>query len=192
MFGLENSYFDITSRFGRFYQLWYLGYHGFEAIIQLSIGRNGMRTFNMVSSSYRLSFNESRHSTQLQFQAAWKLDIFSTLSSSTSEASPVGIRVGILTPHAKQRPDLHLSTRAQNGAGTSDESETEDAITNEECSDMELEYISLAKLTGEIRRADLTGDQVFLCCMPRPVVPVVKKVPTRTGPRCAPSACNPR
>ena len=28
--------------------MWYLGYAGFEAIIQLSTGRNGMRTFNMV------------------------------------------------------------------------------------------------------------------------------------------------
>ena len=48
MFQLENSYFDITSRFWRFCQMWYLGYHGFEAIVQLSTGRNGMRTFNMV------------------------------------------------------------------------------------------------------------------------------------------------
>ena len=48
MFELENSYFDITSRFWRFCQSWYLGYHGFEAIIELSTGRNGMRTFNMV------------------------------------------------------------------------------------------------------------------------------------------------
>ena len=37
---------------------------------------------------------------------------------------------------------------------------------------MEIEYISLPKLKREIRRADLTGDQVFLCCMPRPAVPV--------------------
>ena len=37
---------------------------------------------------------------------------------------------------------------------------------------MEIEYISLPKLKRGIRRADLTGDQVFLCCMPRPVVPV--------------------
>ena len=37
---------------------------------------------------------------------------------------------------------------------------------------MEIEYISLPKLTREIRRADLTGDQAFLCCMPRPAVPV--------------------
>ena len=48
MFELENSYFDITSRFWRFCQMWYFGYHGFEAITQLSTGRNGMRTFNMV------------------------------------------------------------------------------------------------------------------------------------------------
>ena len=48
MLELENLYFDITSRFWRFCQMWYLGYHGFEAIIQLSTGRNGMRTYNMV------------------------------------------------------------------------------------------------------------------------------------------------
>ena len=120
------------------------------------------------SSSYRLSFNQSRHSTQLQFQAASKLDLLSTLSSSTSEAS----RVGSLTPHAKDRPDLHSSTRVQNGAGMCHESETENGITHEECSDMEIEYISLPTLKRDIRRADLTGDQVFLCCMPRPAVPV--------------------
>ena len=33
---------------------------------------------------------------------------------------------------------------------------------------MEIEYIPLPKLRREIRRADLTCDQVFLCCMPRP------------------------
>ena len=48
MFELENSYFDITSRFRRFCQMWYLGYHGFEAIIRLSTGRNGMRTYDKV------------------------------------------------------------------------------------------------------------------------------------------------
>ena len=37
---------------------------------------------------------------------------------------------------------------------------------------MEIEYHSLPKLKREIRRADLTGDQVFLCCLPRPAVPV--------------------
>ena len=36
---------------------------------------------------------------------------------------------------------------------------------------MEIEYILLPKLKREIRRADLTGDQVFLCCMPGPAVP---------------------
>ena len=120
------------------------------------------------SSSYRLSIDESRHSTQLQFQAASKLDLLSILSSSASEASPVASP----TPHAKERPDLHLSTDVEHGADMYDESETEDGITDEECSDMEIEYISLPKLKRQIRRADLTGDQVFLCCMPRPAVPV--------------------
>ena len=48
MFEFENSNFDITSRFWRFCQMWYLGCHGFEAIIQMSNGQNGMRTFKSV------------------------------------------------------------------------------------------------------------------------------------------------
>ena len=120
------------------------------------------------SNSYRLSFVESRHSTQLQFQAASKLDLLSILSSCSWKASPVGNP----TPHAKEHLDLHSSTHVQHGTDKYDESETEDGITDEECSDMEIEYISLPKLKREIRRADLTGDEVFLCCMPRPAVPV--------------------
>ena len=85
------------------------------------------------SSSYRLSFGESRHSTPLQFQAASKLDLLSILSSSASEASPVGNP----TPHAKERPDLHSSTHVQHDADMYDESETEDGITDVECSDMD-------------------------------------------------------
>ena len=119
-------------------------------------------------SSYRLSFEESRHSTQLQFHAASKLDLLSTLSSSTSRASTVGS----LTPHAKERPDLHSLTGAQSGADMFDGSKTEDGITDEEWCDMGIEYISLPKLKRGIRRADLTGDQAILCCMPRPAVPV--------------------
>ena len=120
------------------------------------------------SSLYRLSFDESTHSTQLQFQAASKLDFLSILSSSASETS----QVGNPTPHAKERPDLHSSTHVQHGADMYDESETEDGITDEEYGDMEIEYISLPKLKREIRRSDLMRDQVFLCCMPRPAVPV--------------------
>ena len=120
------------------------------------------------SISYRLSFGESRHSTQLQFQAASKLDLLSILSSSSSKASPVGNP----TPHANEHPDLHSSTHVQRGTDMYDESETDDGITDEECSDMEIEYILLPKLKREIRRSDLTGDQVFLCCMPRPALPV--------------------
>ena len=120
------------------------------------------------SISYRLSFGESKHSTQLQFQAASKLDLLSILSSSSSKASPVGSP----TPHATEHPDLHSSTHVQRGTDMYDESETDDGITDEECSDMEIEYISLPRLKREIRRSDLTGDQVFLCCMPRAAVPV--------------------
>ena len=118
------------------------------------------------SSSYQLSLDESRHSTKLQSQAASKLDLLSILSSGASEASPVGYP----TPHAKERLNLHLSTLVQNTADMYDESETEDGITDEECNDMQIEYISLPKLKREINRADLTGDHVFLCCMPRPAL----------------------
>ena len=37
---------------------------------------------------------------------------------------------------------------------------------------MEIEYIPLQRLQRKIHRADLTGDQVFLSCTPRPAVPV--------------------
>ena len=70
------------------------------------------------SISYQLSFGESRHSTQLQFQAASKLDLLSILSSSSSKASPVGNP----TPHANEHPDLHSSTHVQRGTDTYDES----------------------------------------------------------------------
>ena len=40
--------FRHHSRFRRFYRMWYLGYHGFEAMTRLSTRRNGMRTYDMV------------------------------------------------------------------------------------------------------------------------------------------------
>ena len=99
------------------------------------------------SNSYRLSFGKSRHSTKLQFQAASKLDLLSILSSSCSNRSPVGNP----TPYAKERLHLHSSTHARYGADMYDEAETEDGITDEECSNVEIEYISLLKLKREIR-----------------------------------------
>ena len=48
MFELESLYFVITSRSWKFCRMWYLDYHGFEATIQLSTGRNGTPTSNMV------------------------------------------------------------------------------------------------------------------------------------------------
>ena len=53
------------------------------------------------STSYRLSFDESRDSTQLHFQAPSKLDLLSKLSSSTSTVS----RAGSPTPPAKECTD---------------------------------------------------------------------------------------
>ena len=76
------------------------------------------------------------------------------------------------TPTPKEHTDLRSSIHAKNDADTLDDFDTEDGITDEEWSDMEIEYISLPQLKREISRADLTGDQVFLCCMPRPAVPV--------------------
>ena len=111
--------------------------------------------------SYRLSFDDSRHSTKLQFQAASKLDHLSTVPS-TSKVSLVGSP----TPPAKENPDLHPSTRAKRDAKTLDESKLKDGITDAECSNMAIEYIPLPKLKREIPRAYLTGNQVFLCCMP--------------------------
>ena len=46
---------------------------------------------------------------------------------------------------------------------------------------MEIEYISLPKLKREIRRADLTGDQVILCCMPRLAVLVDQMYKMQAG-----------
>ena len=48
MFELESLYFVNTSRSWKFCRMWYLDYHGFEATIQLSTGRNGTQTSNMV------------------------------------------------------------------------------------------------------------------------------------------------
>ena len=61
------------------------------------------------SRTYRLSFDESRYSTQLQFQAASKLDLLSTLSSSTSKANLVGSPI----PHAKEQTDIHSEVDPQ-------------------------------------------------------------------------------
>ena len=120
------------------------------------------------SSSYGLSFDGSRYFNQLQFEAISKLDFLWALSSSTSRASSVGSP----TPPAEENRDLHSWTHAKSGAETFHEFETENGPTDEECSDMEIEYIWLPKLKREICRADLGADQVLLCCMPRPAVPV--------------------
>ena len=73
---------------------------------------------------------------------------------------------------AEEHADLYSSTHNKSDADTLNDFNMEDGITDEECSDMLIEYIWLPKIKREICRADLTGDEVFLCCMPRPEVPV--------------------
>ena len=48
MFELERSYLDTTSRFGRCYRIWFLAYHGLEAITQLLTGRSVMQMYDTV------------------------------------------------------------------------------------------------------------------------------------------------
>ena len=143
-----------------------LGLPWLRSYNRLSTGRKSMRTYGtgQVHTDCPLTIPDIPPNCG----CSSKLDLLSTLSSSTSKASPVGSP----TPPAIERPDQHSSTRAKSVADTLDESETEDAITDEQCSDMEIKYIPLPKLKREIRPVDLTGDQVFLCCMPRPAVPV--------------------
>ena len=50
MFELENLYFVISARSWKFCRMWYLDYHGCEATIRLSTGRNSTQTSNMVQS----------------------------------------------------------------------------------------------------------------------------------------------
>ena len=118
--------------------------------------------------SCRLFFDGSRDSTLLQFQATSRLEVLSTLSSSTSRAATDGSPVS----PAKEYADLRSSTYNKSDSDTSNDSNREDGITNDQCSDMEIEYESLPKLKWGISRAHVTADQVFLCCMPRPTVPV--------------------
>ena len=89
------------------------------------------------STSYGLSFDESRDSTQLEFHTASEFDRLSTLSFSTSKVIPAGCPA----PPANEHTDLHSLTHARRNADALDESKTEDGITDEECSDMEIEYI---------------------------------------------------
>ena len=120
------------------------------------------------STSYCLAFDVSRDSTQLQFQATSKLELLSTLSSSRSKAG----RDGNPASPAKEDADLHSSTYNGSDAYTLNDFNTEGGIPDKECSDIEIKYIWLPKLKQEICQADLTGDQVFLCCIFPPAVPV--------------------
>ena len=104
MFELESSYFDITSRFWRFYRMWYLGYHGFEAITRLSTGRNGMRTYDMVRVHTDCpSTSQEFHPAAVpgRFKVGSSFDTFIQYLESKSGWKP--------TPPAKERPELRAA-----------------------------------------------------------------------------------
>ena len=75
MFELESLYFVITSRSWRFYRMWYLDYHGFKATIQLSTGRNGKPTSNMViiRTGYLLANQDIPRSYSFKLLQSWTL-----------------------------------------------------------------------------------------------------------------------
>ena len=158
MFELENLYFVITSRSWKFCRMWYLDYHGFEATIRLSTGTNGTQTSNMVRIRTGCLLANQGIPPSYSFKPLQSWTFFLYFHPLPRKR----VRLGILPHVPMKRPDLHWWTHVQHGADMYDESKTEDGITDEECSDMEIEYILLPKLKREIRPADLTGDQVFL------------------------------
>ena len=167
MFELENLYFVITSRSGKFCRMWYLDYHGFEATIRLSTGRNSTQTSNMVRTRTGCLLANQDIPPSYSFKPLQSWTFFRYFHPVPRKR----VRLRIL-PHMPRNASTYTRRHTfSTAADMYDESETEGGITDEERSDMEIEYISLPKLKREIRRADLTGDQVFLCCMPRPAVP---------------------
>ena len=145
MFALENSYFDITSRFWRFCQMWYLGYHGFEAIIQLSTGRNGMQTFNMV----RVHTDCLSTSQGIPPSCSSKPPQSWTFFRHFHAVPREQVRLEALHHMPKKARTCTIPKAPTVVLASSDEAETEDGITDEECSDMEIEYI--LKLERDIR-----------------------------------------
>ena len=161
----EVSYFDTTSRFSKSYQTWCLDYHGFEITIQPSIGKNDM--LMCIKDQRHFDCPSTRDAIRLQFQLTSKLDLLSTLSSSTSKAAPGWRPAPGRRPAspAKEHQILILTqpTQRRSSVDINDDGDSDAGVTDEEFSDVEIEYISLPKLKREIRRADLTGDQVYLC-----------------------------
>ena len=120
------------------------------------------------STSYKLSLDGSKESTRLHLHATSKSSVLSTLSTSTSKVAAVESPKTAVTEHL----DLHISTYNKSEADAPNDFSTETGVTDEQCSNIKIQYISLPKLKQEIHRPDLTGDRMYPCCMPRPAVPV--------------------
>ena len=160
MFQLENLYFDITSRSWTFCRMWHLDCHGFEATIRMSTGRNGTQTSNMVRICTGCLLANQGIPPSYSFKPLRSWTFFRYFHPVPRKQ----VRLEIL-PHMPRNAPTYTRRHTPSTVLTC-------GITDEECSEREIEYISLPKLKGEIRRAHLTGDQVFRCCMPRPAVPV--------------------
>ena len=149
--------------------MWYLDCHGFEATIRLSTGRNGTQTSNTVrirtgcllanqgippSYSFKLLrswtfFRYFHPVARKQVRLEFLPDMPRNAPTYTRRHTSSTVLTCTKSPKRKMVPPMRSA-----------------AIWRY------TEYISLPKLKREIRRADLTGEQVFLCCMPQPAVPV--------------------
>ena len=102
MFELESLYSVITSRSWRFCQMWYLDYHGFEARTQLSTGRNGTPTSNMVRvrTSYLLANQDIPPSYSFKLLQSW------TFFRYFYPVPRTRVRLGIL-PHMRRNASTY-------------------------------------------------------------------------------------
>ena len=132
MLELGSLYFVITSRSWKFCRMWYLDYHGFEATTQLSTGRNGTPAANMVRIRTGCLLANQDIPPSSSFKPLQRRTFFGYFHPVPRKR----VRLGIL-PHMPRNALTY--TRRQHGTDMYDESETEDGITDEECSDMEIE-----------------------------------------------------
>ena len=168
MFELQNMYFDIISRSWRFCRMWYLDYHGFEATIGLLTGRSGTQTSNMVRIRTCCLLVNQDIPPSYSFKQLRSWTFFRYFHALPRKR----VRLEIL-PHMPTNAPTYTRRHTSSTVLTCTMSpKRKDGITDEQCSDMEIEYISLPKLKRQICGADLTGQQIFLCCMPRPAVMV--------------------
>ena len=133
--------------------MWCLDYHGFEATTQLSTERNGTPTSNMVRirTGCLLANQDIPPSYSFKPLQSW------TFFRYFHPVPRKRVRLGIL-PQMPRNASTYTRRHTFSTVLTCMMSPKRKMVSHEECSDMEIEYISLPKLKREIRRSDLTGD----------------------------------